>query len=282
MATWGGTCYNVYVGEQTNIRSKKEGNDMSSMSSQKKDNKLEGLEPIVELYQATGDERFFNSIVDCFRHYLQGRAYLTSSKFGLDEQDCESTLMVALFDAVESYDNERSVPFDVYVKMKFKYALNKLFFLENRDNHFFGPSTCRQDFVDYSNRDLGPRHGVERNYQQEHSNSIQMVYGMGLDDSFNTIDYRQDVANLIADEDAAERLLEAIRKVDITAADVVSLTALGYSKVEVAKILRYVPEVPSPKPAQINWVSRRLDKCIKPAQKYYSSMGRAIPIKLKK
>ena len=259
--------------------------------------KLNNLEPIVKLYQESHDERYLCHIDALYRNYIQGRAVNASHRFGLLEDDCNGELTEGLFVAIDTYNPELGVPFIKYANLKFRQALNKLYFVEKRDNHCWNPTADRIDLVEYHDPMFGKKSDksspldesvIDTAYKElvkrpeRNSKAIDLVYGMDNSDSFDTIDVAQDIANLIADEDAAERLMEAIQSsVGADVGQVVALTALGLTRVEVARMLDYKPECASIKSAQVNWVNRRLEKCIKPVERYYSMMGRKVPIKLR-
>lgn len=228
--------------------------------------KLQNLEPVVKNYQDTGDDRFFDHIMNQYRGYIQARAYTASKLYGLDPSDCESVLTVTLWKAVKEYDPSRERTFDAYVNTMFGYSLTSFFTKQDRDNHFFGPRTRGEGFHD----------------DPDSPKSITMNYDMFSDGEFDLVDLRQDVENLVCDEDAAKSLLDALIVYDSVSANVAALVATGKTQLEVAKIMGYIPDVTSPKTAQNNWVKRRLEKCIKPVEKHYQQMKMPIPITFRK
>lgn len=232
-------------------------------------NNIEGLEEVVKLYQETSDERYFEFIFNIYRGVIQGRAYKTALHYGLESDDCEEVLQMSLWEAVKTFDSERGIPFSAYVGVKFTQSLTYLFKIEKRDNHYFGPHTKGNIYS-----------------KETDSQPIQhMVYTLSEDEEWDRPDLspQADVENFIVDEDAAESLLNSIRaQAGEIEANVAVLIAYGYSKIDTARALGYSPEgINSTKAAQGNWVNRRLEKCVKPAEKHYKKLGTTIPIKLR-
>ena len=237
------------------------------MQAFNKNTSLEGLEPLVKLFQETGDVWYFDNIVKQCKGYVQGRAVKASLQFGLVCEDCESTLMISLWKSVQSYNPELGPTFAQFVNTGFNKNLSWLFGKENRDNHFFGPCTKSEQYQETADK----------------NNSYHMTYTIDTmdTDEWDLCDPRVDVENLICEQDAARSLMEDIKRVDQVAGDVLGLVATGREQREVAIIMGYIPEGTSQRTAQLNWISRKLKKCIPPTIKHYEQMGIQIPIKMR-
>lgn len=204
-------------------------------------------EALVANYQATGDEKYFEKLLKAYRSRIQGKASDTARRFGLDDLDTESALVEALWTAARKWDANKGIPFEKYVSTGFRQALTYLF-TENKK--------------------------VECPYEME--------YYMAADGQFDLEDPRQDIENLIADQDSAKSLYEYLKKNNETAAVVAALRAAGYEHHKIAQLLDYKPEG-NRKKRQVMWSIRRLDACQKPAIEYYFEVLRldSIPINLR-
>ncbi|GEM_PF-2892264 len=236
---------------------------------------LDGLDPLVKLFQESGEGRYFDLMLTQCKGYIQGRAIKASLQFGLEAEDCESTLLESLWKSAEMFNPEMGVSFAQFANVGFKKNLTWLFGRENRDNHFFGPCT---------KSDLFEEAAIA-------NKSFHMFYmdgGLNLEEkgikvpmTWDLSDPRMDVENLICEQDAARQLMEEIKKVDEVAGDVAALVAVGRDPRETAVIMGYVPEGTSQRTAQLNWVRRKLRKCIPPTERHYFQMGIPIPIKMR-
>jgi len=226
---------------------------------------FEGMEPMVSLFQG-GSNVAFDNIVNKCMGYIQGRAYKASRQFGLETEDCETSLLMSLWESAKSYSPEHGTSFAQYANTGFNKNLSWLFGKENRDNHSTAPCTKGDDYEEARK--------ANKSYQLS---SIEVL----TEDSWDLYDPRADVENLICEQDAARSLLSSIKAVDSVAGDVVALLATGKEQREVAVILGYVPTGTAQKTAQNNWVSRNKLKCVKPAVAHYARMGVPIPLKIR-
>lgn len=208
---------------------------------------MNGIEAVVKNYQETGDERFFELIMKEFRGRIQARAYRASTEFGLDDTDCESVLATELWNAAKEYKFDTGVPFQAFVALKFNQSLT----------YFYNLTVTRKG-----------------------CKTVELFYYMA-ENEFDLADPRQDVENLLAEQDSAQSLYDDIKSYDKVAADVVALIAAGYTQRETAKNLGYIPTGPSALRAQNNWISRRRNKAQTPTIKHYKKLGIPIPIRLK-
>jgi hypothetical protein len=206
------------------------------------------LEAIVILYQTTDDEKYFAELAEIYRSRIQGRAYKASVSFGLDDSDCESVLMHGLWKAAKGWDKEKGITFEKYVSVTFNQELNHLF--------------------------------QSRNFKDGH---LELVYNLSVDNSVELVDMKQDIENLLAEQDQAKKLIEYIATKNSVAATVSVLKANEYSLKEIANALKYVPtSIRNVGNAQEAWTKRRLKDARKPAMDYYFKVlkVRKLPINI--
>lgn len=206
------------------------------------------LEAIVILYQTTDDEKYFEELAEIYRSRIQGRAYKASVSFGLDDSDCESVLMHGLWKATKDWDKGKGITFEKYVSVTFNQELNHLFQSSNfKDGH------------------------------------LELVYNLSVDNSLELVDMKQDIENLLAEQDQAKKLIEYIATKNSVAATVSVLKANEYSLKEIANALKYVPtSIRNVGNAQEAWTKRRLKDARKPAMDYYFKIlkVRKLPINI--
>lgn len=192
-------------------------------------------EKLVMLYQTTDEEKYFAELAEAYRSRIQGRAYKASVGFGLDDMDCESVLMHGLWKAAKSWDAEKGIAFEKYVSVVFNQELNHLFQSQSfNDGH------------------------------------LELVYNLSTEDSIELVDMRQDIENLLAEQDQAKKLIEYIAAKKGVAATVSVLKAKEYSLKEIANALNYTPAgIKNVGNAQEAWTKRRLKDARQPAMDYY-------------
>lgn len=206
-------------------------------------------EVLVKKFQETNNQTYFEELVSAYRERIQGRAYNASLRFGLEDVDAESTLMMALWEAVNTWKEEKGVPFNKYASLKFNQALN----------HIFQSEVTRKDC------------------------QYELVYILASEGGYELSDPRQDVENIYAEEEAAKNLLDYLSSVRPILATVAALSASNYSYADIARIHGYKPKgVKDVRHAQVVWVGKRLKRARKPTLDYYKYVLKmdSLPIKL--
>lgn len=206
----------------------------------------ETLDALARNYQESKDDRWLAVVLDIMRTDIQTRAYNAARVYGVDEADVESALCVATWKAACSWDETTNVPFEAWLVQNYKLAIAHL--------------------ID----------GVQE--KKTSSKYVELVYTLSTStDEYDLYDPKQDVENLLVEQDEAQHLYNYIADRDKVSALIVALKATGRDYKKIAKLLGYAPNVKNKTAAQKMWCTRKVAKARVAATRYYLEQNVVLP-----